>query len=375
MSLEYWNEEQAVRKLRKSLVSITEFISTIRADLSNVANVTYWAGTVQVRLHKGLLLEVWRPYQLMITGSKIEIFHESGDSFRRRVIPMEDLVRVVVIKTGDADQLHRALLLEHRPRKKAPSRAADEARGQKLQTVHLRFPNTVRKGPQSRLPPADHLAYVLKLLNSQVEIRCEIDGSRRVEYELGGRMRSERCRDDSVVPERQRARRNTFDVSFSRLLPDDSSDTLDLSSFKVSRGVSMSLSAHSRSSRGRSMSMSHSSGVTSMESILSIDSILSHKKASRTSLQGIREGDCEHSRTHSRDDNEIVTRTTFLASPARYSLSSVPAELIASSGGSINNLLSTKRLLSGSIEDVQHLHDLRTALADSIEIREHIRKE
>lgn len=349
-----------------------------------VSAVAYWTGDVQVRLHKGPLLEVWRPYRMSISGAQIAIFHDDGRNKRRRTIAIDDLQTVVVIKTADFNRLDKALLLEYfscKPilypdsSRDAASSAANSQSKRKLQTLQLRFVEQTERTPGAgpRLPTADHLAHVLKLLNDRIEIRCEIDGSRRVVYELG---RGPRGRDSDAglgaeaagSPDRGRARRATFDASFSRYFED--SEVGDMSYSLYRRRASMSYSSASGSSRGRSLSMSCSSG-SSGSGVTSVESLSSIASAQRARLRGIREEEEAQSMAPSVDDLVKASASAILVTPTRQSMSALPPQSFSLSPMGEGQ----RHVPEGDLADVSYLHQLRTILTQSTEARDRIHRQ
>jgi hypothetical protein len=344
LSIRYWKEEQRVRGLRKALISVTEHISHLRSLLGCVGQQSYWAGEVQVRMHKGLIFEVWKTFHMEINGNRIILSPENGnETKRKRIVAVQDLQRVVLIKTADVNKLDKSLLLEynvpnakkvHQNQSSALDQGGDK---QKTQPLQLRF----LEAKKSKFATADHLAHVLKLLNDKVEIRCEIDGSRRVEYALGGTPRkgaqSQSASTPTATPtpvatttssatimKRERRiimRRATFD-GFSS----PSEDLWD-------RGL--------KTMRRRSFSKSYGSGHTSAESMSSLSSL-----PLRTSI--IKEHTCRHS---------IQSLSAADRSPSPIPQPSYP------------------HLSPSCVQDINFLPTLRRMLTESVETRDRIQRE
>jgi hypothetical protein len=365
-------EEDSVRRHRQALIALTDHISHVRYLLSSVARVEYWTGAVQVCVHKGCMFKLWRQARLHITGSKITITYGKSQRKRKRIIAISDLVRLVVITTADYGRVDKSLLLEY-------------AVCRQRSTVHLRL-CYVENGAQaegassfapmqpSKLPTADHMARVLKLLNERVEIKCEVDGSRQMEYGQGKSAR----RSSSAIcsPDKPEGRPRRASFSYSSLLFEEQQDMLDLRNSNYGASLrsgagdlrtsflspsSANNHSNSGSFRGRSLSAScSSSGATSAESLSSVASALWPSR--------------EDQPVHLQQAQQQPAQAQALRKPSgcksRHFISAL--DLASSCASSTASLL---RFPVDCVEDVNQLQGLRSALAQSMDERERIQKE
>eukprot|EP00981_Chlorochromonas_danica_P003990 scaffold753_cov164-Ochromonas_danica.AAC.20 len=395
LSSTYWREEREVRRLRKELVAVTDFIAQLRTLLADLSNVCYWSGIVELRVHKGIFLEVWRSYRLQIIGGKIIVYREDkqsskvDDQLKRKVISVEDLRSLVIIKTVREEKVEKSLVLEYFHGSTAKVENAKVMPGSRTQSMHVRFSEDKKRGDSSspKASVVDQLVHVLKMLNEKLEVKCEINGSRLVEYAAAPTSSHIPTKNHSIndVSERSPLRRATFDAAFTVFLEEHemfSGEGRSSTSWQL--GSISCLTSRSSYCRGRSISISiscsYSSGVTSVESYSTIASVFPSKRSLGLNLCPGSPSDDLKTRNRSRDDTDIPKKsvTSILVDCSRYSMPTMPATsspAVTSVQDELDNLLEMKKLPEGNKQDVNYLFSLRQLLKQGIERREKIHLE
>lgn len=298
-AMQIHNIIQSEAEERKTLNEIVEDLAKVKECFEHVYETTYWWGDVTVH-RSNIIVDKWETAKLCITGVKLSFdfdstlddnlsqhstsclseissepyislksgpvrrqIRKSHDALRHRLakqrnfqVDLNLLTRLEILKVGDQDHLTKTISLFY----SYPNHSTQN-------TIRLQVKEKLHSKMVSSF---DNLVQVVKALNPNLQVRCEVDG-RTLDWNTD---------QNEFVTERISLSAKSL-ISGGHIAAESIEENSRWKTSKNAEKLCM------RPSLSESISL-HSSGLTSGESLSSIASII-HKRQSNHFLGGIEE--------------------------------------------------------------------------------------